>query len=188
MSLTLLRCGRIDSVVDFQDFPRSGEIKNEEVPASLCVRYYLPILHQCHARWVVVKSDFAVSQLAQRDQVRVAFAPLCNSILPVVRGIDTVPTCSVRMTWPAAVTKSIHIRRRSLKSFLSLQRCREAHESRYQVSDAFSIGGKFDSVTIIAFATGPGVNGSESESSSRATAWWTLLGRLEGAVVIVVAF
>lgn len=99
-------------------------------------------------------------------------------------GIDTVSTCSVRITWPAAIAKSMHIGRRSLNRLLLLQRRREAHESKYHVPDALSIDG-MDLATIIAFATGPGVNGSESELLSWAMAWWALFGRLAGVAVLL---
>ena len=68
-------------------------------------------------------------------------ATFCRSIYPVLRDIDTFLTCSVHMILLTAVPKSMYIGRRSLKSFLLLQRCRKTHESRYQVSCVFSIAG-----------------------------------------------
>ena len=93
-----------------------------------------------------------------------ANATFCRSIYPVLRGMDTVPTCSICMILPATVTKSMHIGRKSLKSFLLLQKCCEAYESKYQVPRVFSITG--NSIIIITFATSPGVNGLESDLSS----------------------
>lgn len=60
--------------------------------------------------------------------------------------------------------KLMHIGRRSLNNFMLLHRCRDAQESMYHLLQGFSIG--VDSFTIMAFATGPGVNGSGLESSS----------------------
>ena len=115
----------------------------------------------------------------------VAIAIFCKSIVPFLRSINTVLTCSVYITWPATVTKLMHIGRRSLNKDLSLHRCREAQELRYHIPHVFSTSGNEDSATIIAFATGPGVNGSEESESSSITTWCALFEYLAGSALLL---
>lgn len=113
----------------------------------------------------------------------IASATFCKLIVPFLRGIDTVTTCSVRMSWPIAITKSMHIGCKSLNKDLLLHRYREAQESRYHVSEAFCIS--FDDfATIITFATGPGVNGSGFELLS-ATTWCALFWHLVSGLLLL---
>ncbi len=63
-----------------------------------------------------------------------ASATFFNSMLfPSANGINTLPISSVRMTCLAAVTKSMLLALRLLNRLRSLQRWRDAHESRNQV-------------------------------------------------------
>lgn len=87
-------------------------------------------------------------------------------VVPPESGIDTVPISSVRMTWPAAVTKSMLLARVLLKSRQSLHRCRDAHESKNQGEAVCEGLCKPCSFTMKAVPTGPGAKGSGSESSS----------------------
>lgn len=80
----------------------------------------------------------------------------------ILKGIETVLTCFVYITWPAAITKSMLIGCRFLNNVLALHRCCEAYKLSYYILIAFSING--DSVTIMALAIGRKVKGSSSES------------------------
>ena len=61
----------------------------------------------------------------------------------------------------------MHISRRFLKNILSLQKYCKIYELRYQILHVFSI--ILNLMTIITFATGPGVNSLKSNLSSWAT-------------------
>ena len=98
-----------------------------------------------------------------------AKATLYNSImLPPVNRMETVPISSVRITCPAAVTKSMLLAFVFENSFQSLHRWREAHESRNQMSVSIFC----NSLAMQAFPTGSGANSSTlSESSGSFVTW-----------------
>ncbi len=86
--------------------------------------------------------------------------------LTSAKGIETVPISSEQMIFFPALTKSIDIGRRFENKLRSLQRCREASESRYHV---LFFGVFSRKVAWKAVAGQPGWKGSVSSSSSRSS-------------------
>lgn len=106
-----------------------------------------------------------------------ARATLWSSIVvPPANGMDTVPISSVRMTWPAAVTKSILLARVLLKRRQLLHKWRDAHESRNQGEFGCDVFFNPCSLTMKAVPTGPG---GKVRVLSRHRIWLLRLGVLD---------
>ena len=104
-----------------------------------------------------------------------ARATLRSSIVaPPDSSVETLLISSVRITLPAAVTKSIFLTSVLLKSRRSLHKCRDSHESKNQ--KVLGLCRSRCSLTMNAVPTGPGVKSLGSESSWFSTAWWAWLG------------